>query len=193
MNIDAADKMPNLAEKPDGVHPKLEKYILRKVRACVCVGAGCSVGVEWVRCVRQQGAWPPASPRRTADCMRTHAPRTNRTNRTPPPPPPCQAFDDPDQPYLPDEVLYRQKEQFSDGVGYDWVDGLKAHAEKVRACGVCGGAVAGGGGGCASWGPGRHVRLATLRCVPPPAHRPLTLPPTPLPTHPPPYQSTHRW
>ena len=32
MNIDAADKMPNLAVKPDGVHPKLEKYILRKVR-----------------------------------------------------------------------------------------------------------------------------------------------------------------
>jgi asparagine synthase (glutamine-hydrolysing) len=32
MNIDAADKMPNLSVKPDGVHPKLEKYILRKVR-----------------------------------------------------------------------------------------------------------------------------------------------------------------
>ena len=31
MNIDPRDKMPNLAEKPDGVHPKLEKYILRKV------------------------------------------------------------------------------------------------------------------------------------------------------------------
>jgi asparagine synthase (glutamine-hydrolysing) len=33
-------------------------------------------------------------------------------------------------PYLPAEVLWRQKEQFSDGVGYDWVDGLKAHAEE---------------------------------------------------------------
>jgi asparagine synthase (glutamine-hydrolysing) len=32
-------------------------------------------------------------------------------------------------PYLPAEVLWRQKEQFSDGVGYDWVDGLKAYAE----------------------------------------------------------------
>lgn len=31
MNIDPRDKMPNLSEKPDGVHPKLEKYILRKV------------------------------------------------------------------------------------------------------------------------------------------------------------------
>lgn len=30
---------------------------------------------------------------------------------------------------LPDEILWRQKEQFSDGVGYDWIDGLKAHAE----------------------------------------------------------------
>jgi asparagine synthase (glutamine-hydrolysing) len=71
MSIDAAHKMPNLGSRPDGVHPKLEKYILRK------------------------------------------------------------AFDDPDQPYLPDEVLFRQKEQFSDGVGYDWVDGLKEYAAKV--------------------------------------------------------------
>ena len=31
---------------------------------------------------------------------------------------------------LPDEILWRQKEQFSDGVGYGWIDGLKAHAEK---------------------------------------------------------------
>ena len=30
--------------------------------------------------------------------------------------------------YLPDEVLWRQKEQFSDGVGYAWIDSLKAHA-----------------------------------------------------------------
>jgi asparagine synthase (glutamine-hydrolysing) len=72
MNIDPADKMPNLAVKPDGVHPKLEKYILRK------------------------------------------------------------AFDTPEAPYLPDEFLFRQKEQFSDGVGYSWVDGLKSYAEKVR-------------------------------------------------------------
>lgn len=27
-------------------------------------------------------------------------------------------------------ILYRQKEQFSDGVGYSWIDGLKAHAEE---------------------------------------------------------------
>ena len=30
---------------------------------------------------------------------------------------------------IPEEVLWRQKEQFSDGVGYDWIDGLKEHAE----------------------------------------------------------------
>jgi asparagine synthase (glutamine-hydrolysing) len=30
--------------------------------------------------------------------------------------------------YLPDSILWRQKEQFSDGVGYGWIDGLKAHA-----------------------------------------------------------------
>lgn len=32
--------------------------------------------------------------------------------------------------HLPDEILWRQKEQFSDGVGYGWIDGLKAHAER---------------------------------------------------------------
>jgi asparagine synthase (glutamine-hydrolysing) len=31
---------------------------------------------------------------------------------------------------LPDEILWRQKEQFSDGVGYSWIDSLKEHAEK---------------------------------------------------------------
>jgi asparagine synthase (glutamine-hydrolysing) len=30
---------------------------------------------------------------------------------------------------LPAEILWRQKEQFSDGVGYGWIDGLKAHAD----------------------------------------------------------------
>ena len=41
-----------------------------------------------------------------------------------------KAFDTPDDPYLPDEILWRQKEQFSDGVGYGWVDHLKAISEK---------------------------------------------------------------
>lgn len=27
------------------------------------------------------------------------------------------------QPYLPRSILWRQKEQFSDGVGYSWIDG----------------------------------------------------------------------
>jgi len=31
---------------------------------------------------------------------------------------------------LPDEILWRQKEQFSDGVGYSWIDSLKMHAEQ---------------------------------------------------------------
>lgn len=39
------------------------------------------------------------------------------------------AFMDPNDPLLPASVLWRQKEQFSDGVGYGWVDRLKAHAE----------------------------------------------------------------
>lgn len=30
--------------------------------------------------------------------------------------------------YLPDEVLWRQKEQFSDGVGYQWIDQIKDYA-----------------------------------------------------------------
>ncbi|EME29503.1 asparagine synthase (glutamine-hydrolyzing) [Galdieria sulphuraria] len=33
--------------------------------------------------------------------------------------------------YLPDDILWRQKEQFSDGVGYSWIDGLKAYCEKA--------------------------------------------------------------
>ena len=38
-----------------------------------------------------------------------------------------QAFDG----YLPESILWRQKEQFSDGVGYGWIDGLKDHAEQM--------------------------------------------------------------
>ncbi|MCB0728355.1 MAG: asparagine synthase B [Ignavibacteriae bacterium] len=37
-----------------------------------------------------------------------------------------KAFDE----YLPDEILWRQKEQFSDGVGYSWIDTLKKVAEE---------------------------------------------------------------
>jgi asparagine synthase (glutamine-hydrolysing) len=40
-----------------------------------------------------------------------------------------KAFDTPDDPYLPDEILWRQKEQFSDGVGYSWIDSLRAVAQ----------------------------------------------------------------
>jgi asparagine synthase (glutamine-hydrolysing) len=32
---------------------------------------------------------------------------------------------------LPASVVWRQKEQFSDGVGYGWIDSLKAHSEAV--------------------------------------------------------------
>ncbi|KAL2171939.1 hypothetical protein VTG60DRAFT_998 [Thermothelomyces hinnuleus] len=39
--------------------------------------------------------------------------------------------DEPDtEPYLPESILWRQKEQFSDGVGYGWIDALKEHAER---------------------------------------------------------------
>lgn len=41
-----------------------------------------------------------------------------------------KAFDTPDNPYLPHDVLWRQKEQFSDGVGYAWIDALQQYAEK---------------------------------------------------------------
>ncbi|KAH8592721.1 asparagine synthetase [Bisporella sp. PMI_857] len=44
-----------------------------------------------------------------------------------------KAFDVSDEPgakpYLPDNILWRQKEQFSDGVGYGWIDALKDNAE----------------------------------------------------------------
>lgn len=70
-DIDPKEKMIDRTDKPDGVHPRIEKYLLRK------------------------------------------------------------AFDTPEDPYLPESVLWRQKEQFSDGVGYDWVDGLKDYAEEV--------------------------------------------------------------
>ena len=33
------------------------------------------------------------------------------------------------QKYLPKEILWRQKEQFSDGVGYNWIDDLKKYTE----------------------------------------------------------------
>ncbi|MBS3128531.1 asparagine synthase B [Candidatus Woesearchaeota archaeon] len=32
--------------------------------------------------------------------------------------------------YIPQEILWRQKEQFSDGVGYSWIDHLKKYAEE---------------------------------------------------------------
>jgi len=40
-----------------------------------------------------------------------------------------KAFDTPEDPYLPAEILWRQKEQFSDGVGYSWIDQLIAYCE----------------------------------------------------------------
>jgi asparagine synthase (glutamine-hydrolysing) len=35
-----------------------------------------------------------------------------------------------EKPYLPHNILWRQKEQFSDGVGYGWIDALKDEAQK---------------------------------------------------------------
>lgn len=38
--------------------------------------------------------------------------------------------DDPtEEPFLPDNILWRQKEQFSDGVGYSWIDSLKTESD----------------------------------------------------------------
>ena len=77
MDIDAADKMPRLDEKPDGVHPKLEKYILRKVRAHArALGGGSSCREracsEWRQALRREpratrlslppSCTPPCSP-----------------------------------------------------------------------------------------------------------------------------------
>ncbi|MEN8770017.1 MAG: asparagine synthase B [Glaciecola sp.] len=39
-----------------------------------------------------------------------------------------KAFDD--NTYLPDEVLWRQKEQFGDGVGYSWIDSIRDFVEE---------------------------------------------------------------
>jgi len=47
-----------------------------------------------------------------------------------------QAFDG----AIPDEVLWRQKEQFSDGVGYAWINALKATAEREVSDGMLRGA-----------------------------------------------------
>ncbi|MDO9261717.1 MAG: asparagine synthase B [Flavobacteriaceae bacterium] len=40
-----------------------------------------------------------------------------------------KAFDTPEKPFLPAEILWRQKEQFSDGVGYSWIDSLISFTE----------------------------------------------------------------
>jgi asparagine synthase (glutamine-hydrolysing) len=38
-----------------------------------------------------------------------------------------KAFED----YLPKSVAWRQKEQFSDGVGYSWIDSLKKFVDEA--------------------------------------------------------------
>ena len=42
-----------------------------------------------------------------------------------------KAFDTPDDPYLPADILWRQKEQFSDGVGYKWIDECKNKSKEM--------------------------------------------------------------
>jgi len=42
-----------------------------------------------------------------------------------------KAFFDKKDPYLPEHILFRQKEQFSDGVGYNWIDTLIEYCEKT--------------------------------------------------------------
>ncbi|HEX2936586.1 MAG TPA: asparagine synthase B [Bacteroidales bacterium] len=41
-----------------------------------------------------------------------------------------KAFDDKQDPYLPESILWRQKEQFSDGVGYNWIDQIIQYCNK---------------------------------------------------------------
>jgi len=36
------------------------------------------------------------------------------------------------KPYLPKSILWRQKEQFSDGVGYSWIDGCAGYRTGFR-------------------------------------------------------------
>lgn len=42
-----------------------------------------------------------------------------------------EAFNDKEDPYLPQSILWRQKEQFSDGVGYSWIDGIVAYCNSM--------------------------------------------------------------
>jgi asparagine synthase (glutamine-hydrolysing) len=42
-----------------------------------------------------------------------------------------KAFDTPNDSYIPSEVLWRQKEQFSDGVGYRWMEGIQAYVNAI--------------------------------------------------------------
>jgi len=42
-----------------------------------------------------------------------------------------EAFDTKENPYLPEEILWRQKEQFGDGVGYKWTEGIQDHVNKI--------------------------------------------------------------
>lgn len=42
-----------------------------------------------------------------------------------------KAFDTEVDPYLPSSILWRQKEQFSDGVGYNWIDTLKCECPAI--------------------------------------------------------------
>lgn len=39
-----------------------------------------------------------------------------------------KAFDTPEDPWLPESILWRQKEQFGDGVGYSWIDSVVEYA-----------------------------------------------------------------
>jgi asparagine synthase (glutamine-hydrolysing) len=42
-----------------------------------------------------------------------------------------KAFEAIENPYLPENILWRQKEQLNDGVGYAWIDGLRQYGEQM--------------------------------------------------------------
>ena len=86
-----------------------------------------------VKCARlpsSRAACPPAAPSRPVPPLPTSPPSADRLQDEAAAPAAKKAKTaaaEP-KPYLPRDILWRQKEQFSDGVGYGWIDALRDHA-----------------------------------------------------------------
>jgi len=113
-------KAPNPKELQDELKDKISNlYLYDCLRANKCTSAwGLEARVPFLDVDFLNVAMnvDPAEKMITPDRMEKHILR--------------QAFDDPEDPYLPHDILWRQKEQFSDGVGYGWIDSLRELAEK---------------------------------------------------------------